>query len=232
MSLTSVLVVCAVAFSFWLFGNYHVVTGNLYVSGINGFDLIARDSFGYSEIYIDADAISRMPMIAAIVSYPVGYRVLVREKNKNVSRSGRSNSADGQIPSPAVEPVAIPSPKFNLANSFTIPAHTPHPHYQLDKPTSRKKIVIQGKLGIGPLLGATAYLETRELGDIWIGLPVDLPAQVEKLASNEAQVEMEGTVITWCNEGENKLNPDGSTSTFVACLWFDPSLPVVVRYSN
>lgn len=68
---------------FIFLGHYHIVTGTRYISGINGIEFIERDSFGYSEIYIDADAIVDMPMIIAIASYPVGYKVLLREKNKH-----------------------------------------------------------------------------------------------------------------------------------------------------
>lgn len=61
----------------FILGMFHVVTGTRHVSGIDGITLIKRESFGYSEIYIDADAIVRMPRLIAAIRHPVGYRVVV-----------------------------------------------------------------------------------------------------------------------------------------------------------
>lgn len=56
------------------FGNYHIVTG----SKIN-LDIIARESFGLSEIFINIDTITGMPWIAAKSKFPLSCRVLARE---------------------------------------------------------------------------------------------------------------------------------------------------------
>ncbi len=61
----------------FILGIFHIVTGTKNVSGIDGIEFIKRESFGYSEIYIDADAITRMPRLIAAIRHPVGYRVVV-----------------------------------------------------------------------------------------------------------------------------------------------------------
>jgi hypothetical protein len=55
-------------------GNFHVVKG-----GNQRLSLVGRDSFGFSEVFIDADKIKSMPPVAAAAAFPLGYKVLQRE---------------------------------------------------------------------------------------------------------------------------------------------------------
>jgi predicted nucleic acid-binding Zn ribbon protein len=55
-------------------GNFHVLTGKDV-----GLSLVLRESFGYSEIFVDADTITGMPWIAAKARYPLGCRLLQRK---------------------------------------------------------------------------------------------------------------------------------------------------------
>ncbi len=55
------------------FGNFHVVSGK------SGTTIVRRESFGYSEAFINVDAITSMPWMAAKARYPLGCRVLQRE---------------------------------------------------------------------------------------------------------------------------------------------------------
>ena len=55
-------------------GNFHIITG-----GGVGLKVAKRDSFGFTESFIDVNAITGMPWIAAQYRYPYGCRVLARE---------------------------------------------------------------------------------------------------------------------------------------------------------
>jgi len=55
------------------FGNFHIVSGK------SGTTVVRRESFGYSEAFINVDAITGMPWLAAKGRYPLGCRVLQRE---------------------------------------------------------------------------------------------------------------------------------------------------------
>jgi hypothetical protein len=55
-------------------GNFHVVTGS-----DAGMRVVHRDSSSFSEFFVDADAITGMPWIAARSRYPLGCKVLQRE---------------------------------------------------------------------------------------------------------------------------------------------------------
>jgi hypothetical protein len=55
-------------------GLFHIVKG----SNIIGFLLIPRSSFGFSEMVVDVDKITSMPMIAAMSSYPLGVKACQR----------------------------------------------------------------------------------------------------------------------------------------------------------
>ncbi len=81
-----------------LLGLCHIVTGTKTVSGINGIQLIERESFGYSEIYIDADALVQMPRIAAIMGHPTGYRVVARlVSSRNTVNDAKYVVADDNV---------------------------------------------------------------------------------------------------------------------------------------
>ena len=62
------------ALTFLFFGNFHVITGKNI-----GSKIVSRDSFGFNEAFINADAITGMPWIAAKLRYPIGCSVLARE---------------------------------------------------------------------------------------------------------------------------------------------------------
>jgi hypothetical protein len=51
-----------------------VITG-----GSGGPKLVSRNSFGFSEIFIDVDAITGMPWVSAKSRFPIGCRILQRE---------------------------------------------------------------------------------------------------------------------------------------------------------
>jgi len=56
-------------------GNIHIITGSNLV-----FPKIAmRQSFGFSETFINVDKITGMPWISAVSRYPLGVKVLQRE---------------------------------------------------------------------------------------------------------------------------------------------------------
>ena len=55
-------------------GSFHIITGEK-----AGLHFVRRDSFSFSEFFIDADAITRMPWLAAKSRFPIGCRVLQRE---------------------------------------------------------------------------------------------------------------------------------------------------------
>ncbi len=56
------------------FSNFHIITGERI-----GPKIVRRDAFGFSEIFINVDAITGMPWISAKSRYPIGCRVLARE---------------------------------------------------------------------------------------------------------------------------------------------------------
>ena len=56
------------------FGNFHVITG-----GRVGPQITPRESFGFSEIFINVDRITGMPWISAKSQNPLGCRILARE---------------------------------------------------------------------------------------------------------------------------------------------------------
>jgi len=58
----------------FLIGNFHVISG-----GSVGPKVVPRESFGFSEIFINVDKITGMPWIAAKTKYPLGCIVLARE---------------------------------------------------------------------------------------------------------------------------------------------------------
>ena len=60
---------------FLFFGNFHIISGENV-----GLRIAKRSSFGFSEIFINVDAIINMPMIAALSKYPLGVRVLQKKK--------------------------------------------------------------------------------------------------------------------------------------------------------
>jgi hypothetical protein len=70
-----VYIVILITGLFLFFGNFHVVNG----SNV-GFKIIKRDSFGFSEIFINVDVITGMPWIAAKSRYPLSCRALARER--------------------------------------------------------------------------------------------------------------------------------------------------------
>lgn len=55
-------------------GSFHVITG-----GSVGPKITSRESFGFSEIFINVDKITGMPWISAKSQYPLGCLVLARE---------------------------------------------------------------------------------------------------------------------------------------------------------
>ena len=68
------LVVLIAVAIFLFFGNFHIITGESI-----GLRIAKRSSFGFSEIFINVDAITHMPMIAAYSKYPLGVQVLQKK---------------------------------------------------------------------------------------------------------------------------------------------------------
>jgi len=56
-------------------GNVHLVTGSNVAYSID-----KRESFGFSEMFVDVDAITGMPWIAAKSRFPLGCRLLQRKR--------------------------------------------------------------------------------------------------------------------------------------------------------
>ena len=57
-----------------ILGKIHIVTG-----GSVGPKFISRESFGFSEMFINVDKITGMPWISAQTKYPLGCKALARE---------------------------------------------------------------------------------------------------------------------------------------------------------
>jgi len=68
------IVVFVVIIIFLFFSNFHIITG-----GSVGHTVVKRDYFGFREIFINIDAITNMPWIAAKSQFPIGCLVLARE---------------------------------------------------------------------------------------------------------------------------------------------------------
>ena len=65
-------------------GNFHVIK-----SGNQRLSVVGRDSFGFSEFFINADQIKSMPPDSAAAGFPLSYKVLQKEriiKSDEVSR--------------------------------------------------------------------------------------------------------------------------------------------------
>ncbi len=70
IAVTIVLVVAIII----VLGNFHLVKG----ASIIGFRLVSRLSFGFSEMVVDVDKITSMPLIAAQSRYPLGVKACQR----------------------------------------------------------------------------------------------------------------------------------------------------------
>ena len=57
------------------FGFVHIITGISSPLGLP-FDIALKDSFGYSETFVNADKVTGMPWIAAKTRYPLACKVL------------------------------------------------------------------------------------------------------------------------------------------------------------
>jgi hypothetical protein len=63
-----------VIFTGLFIGNFHVIKdGNQRLSFVN------RNSFGFSEVFVNADKIKSMPPVSAAAAFPLGYKVLQSE---------------------------------------------------------------------------------------------------------------------------------------------------------
>ena len=71
LSLAGVLIVVALGF-------IHIITGVTSVLGLP-FDITQKNSFGYSETFVNADKVTNMPWISAKSKYPLGCKVLQRK---------------------------------------------------------------------------------------------------------------------------------------------------------
>ena len=69
-----VLIVLIAIAGLLFFGNFHIITG-----GSVGTNVVRRDTFGFSEVFVNVDAITSMPWISAKSRFPLGCRVLARE---------------------------------------------------------------------------------------------------------------------------------------------------------
>jgi len=70
-----VLLVVALVLIASAIGNVHIITG----SHIKGFKIFRKDSFGFTETFINVDMVTGMPWIAARSRFPIGCSVLQRE---------------------------------------------------------------------------------------------------------------------------------------------------------
>ena len=68
------LITCVLLGAAVFFSNYHIVTAHDI-----GLRCVRRESFGFSEIWINVDAITSMPWISAKSRFPLGCRILERE---------------------------------------------------------------------------------------------------------------------------------------------------------
>jgi len=66
------LSISAAAFVFLLLGNFHVVRGSAY----GGPTLLPKSTFGFSETFINTDALTGLPYIAATTRYPLSVKAL------------------------------------------------------------------------------------------------------------------------------------------------------------
>lgn len=60
------------------FGFVHIITGITSPLGLP-FDIALKNSFGYSETFVNAEKVTNMPWIAAQSKYPLGCNVLQRK---------------------------------------------------------------------------------------------------------------------------------------------------------
>ena len=73
-------VLCVVAILILLgFGFVHIITGITSPLSLP-FDIALKDSFGYSETFVNADKVTGMPWIAAKSQYPLSCKVLGRKR--------------------------------------------------------------------------------------------------------------------------------------------------------
>ena len=69
------IVLCA-GFLLVVFGRIHIITGRY----LDMPRIVLKESFGFSETFVNMDAILAMPQLAAISRYPLSVRVLQRER--------------------------------------------------------------------------------------------------------------------------------------------------------
>ena len=70
-----VLIILIAVLCLLALGNIHIITGaNLIFPKI-----VMKQSFGFSEIFINVDKITGMPWISAVSRYPLGVKILQRE---------------------------------------------------------------------------------------------------------------------------------------------------------
>ena len=75
----SSITLCIAAFLILIgFGFIHIITGIASPLGLP-IDIALKDSFGYSETFVNADKVTGMPWIAAKSQYPLGCKVLQRK---------------------------------------------------------------------------------------------------------------------------------------------------------
>jgi uncharacterized membrane protein len=86
----SLFVILILGISALLFiGNFHIIRNSQ-----EGPSVVQRDSFGFSEFFINADTIMRIPRALAETQFPLGLKVLQREgiiKPEEVSKKQMSN---------------------------------------------------------------------------------------------------------------------------------------------
>ena len=61
-----------------LIGNFHVI------NGINGTRIVERETFSFSEIFVNEDALSRMSPLIRQQEYPLSSLALMRDYNKDI----------------------------------------------------------------------------------------------------------------------------------------------------
>ena len=92
-SFRSFLTVILIGIGIFAVGKIHVITSR---DLSLGFTISLRDSFGFSETFINADAITGMPWIAARSKYPIGCRFLL--ENGMVRRATLEESIEQWTP--------------------------------------------------------------------------------------------------------------------------------------